>query len=561
MPTNYRLNHRLSFLTIGTIVVMTMLLSACGPGTVNTSNGGGTPVKGGTLVDGLFEEPDSLMSGVTNETFGIMVDQALWAPLFYGDDQENIQPGLATVVPTVANGGISADGKTYTIHLRPNLKWSDGSTLTSDDVVWTLQLEMTPAYGTKSALDTANIASVTNPDPSTVVIQLKKVEPPFLAVGLVDPGVFNPMPKHVYASMSPANIAKVFTPMVTSGPFMFKSPADHVKGDHITLYRNPNYYLAAKGLPYLNQVTFKVITDQNTILTALQSGTIDTSWDLDIDKLASYKTISGYTQTEDVVPNSWEALWFNESNPILADPVVRQAIVENIKLSDIQALWHGTAKPTCDDAPGSFGHDPQLIPCYTYNPSDAAAKLQADGWVMGADGYRHKGGKTLELRYTTTSSKTYRVQTQQIVKQDLQPLGIKIDIVGQTADQFFGSTLYNYSAYDIAEFASSTGFDPDDHTFFMCNQLTSVPGGFNVSHYCNPAVDAQYNIQLSNPDQSARKAAFTAIHTQLVKDLPAMWLYTYGDLAAYKNTVHNYLPAATGETWNIWQWWCTGGKC
>lgn len=547
------------YVAIGAFALLTMMLSACGPTSSGPTTGGNTPVKGGTLIDGLFEEPDTLMSGVTSETFAVMVDQALWAPLFYGDANGTPHPGLATQVPSTTNGGVSADGKTYTINLRPNLKWSDGSPLTADDVVFTINLEMTPAYGTKAALDTANIASVTASNPTTVVITLKKVEPPFLPTGLVDPGNFNPMPKAVYGSMAPAAVAKVFTPMVTSGPFMFKSESDHVKGDHITLYRNPNYFNAPQ--PYLDSVQFKIIPDQNTILTALQSGTIHTAWDLDINKVDSYKAIQGYTFTTDKVPSSWEALFMNESNPILADPVVRKAIAMGIKISDIQALWHGTAQPTCDDAPGSFGHDPQLVPCYTFDPTTAGNNLTADGWVMGSDGYRHKGGKTLELRYTTTSSKTYRVQTQQIVKQNLQPLGIKIDIVGQTATQFFGSTLYDYSAYDLAEFASSTGYDPDDHTYFMCNQLTSAPGGFNVSHYCNPQVDAQYQIELSNPDQSARKAAFTAIHTQLTQDLPVIWYYSYGDLAVYKNTVHNYVPAGTGETYNIWEWWCTGGKC
>ena len=549
----------LGFLAVGIFAVLTMILSACGPTTASNNGNSTTPVKGGNLIDGLFEEPDTLMSGVTSETFAVMVDQALWAPLFYGDDKGTIQPGLATQVPSTSNGGISADGKTYTIKLRPNLKWSDGSPLTSDDVVFTLNLYMQPSYGTKDALDTANIASITNPDASTVVITLKQPEAPFLANGMVDPGEFNPMPKAVYGSMKPADVAKVFTPMVTSGPFMFKSASDHVKGDHITLYRNPNYFNAPE--PYLDSVTFKIITDQNTILTALQSGTIQTSWDLDIDKLASYKAINGYTQTQDVTPNSWEALFFNMSNPILADKTVRQAIALGINHDDVLALWHGVAKPTCDDANGSFGHDQQLVPCYKTDVAQAGALLDQDGWVMGSDGYRHKGGKTLELRYTTTSSKTYRVQTQQIVKQDLQPIGIKIDIVGQTADQFFGSTLYDYGAYDLAEFASSTGYDPDNHTYFQCNQLTSAPGGFNVSHYCNPQVDAQYKIELTNPDQSARKAAFTQIHTILSQDLPVMYYYTYPDLAVYKNTVHNYLPAGTGETWNIWEWWCTAGKC
>jgi len=550
--------RNLWYIVVGALVILTMTLSACGPSASSTTSSS-TPVKGGNLVDGLFEEPDTLMSGITSETFAVMVDQALWAPLFYGDAKGTIQPGLATQVPSTSNGGISADGKTYTIHLRPNLKWSDGSPLTSDDVVFTLNLEMQPAYGLKSALDVANIASVTNPDPSTVVITLKTVEPPFLALGLVDPGNFNPMPKAVYGSMKPADVAKVFTPLVTSGPFMFKSEADHVKGDHITLYRNPNYFNAP--LPYLDQVTFKIIADQNTILTALQSGTIQTAWDLDINKLDSYKAIQGYTQTQDSVPNSWEALFLNEANPILADVNVRKAISMGIKLDDIRALWHGVAKPTCDDANGSFGHDQQLVPCYKYDPTAAGQLLDQAGWTMGADGFRHKGGKTLELRYTTTSSKAYRVQSQQIVKQDLQPLGIKIDIVGQTATQFFGSTLYDYSAYDLAEFASSTGYDPDNHTYFECNQLTSAPGGFNVSHFCDPNVDAQYKTELSNPDQSARKTAFTAIHTALEQEVPVIYYYTYPDLAVYKNTVHNYNTAGTGETWNIWEWWCSGGKC
>jgi peptide/nickel transport system substrate-binding protein len=540
-------------------MLVLVVLSACGPTTSTPASSG--PIKGGNLIDGVFEEEDSLIPGNSSETFANMIDQAIWAPLFVGDSTLTIQPGLATPVPSLTNGGISADGKTITIHLRPNLKWSDGSPLTSSDVVYTLNLQMNPKFVLKGTLDVANIApnGVVATDPTTITITLKTPEPPFIALGLVDPVELTPLPQAVYGSMTPDALPKspqAFMPPVSSGPFKM---TDHVKGDHITVVRNPNYWQAGK--PYLDQVTFKVITDQNTILTALQSGSIQTAWDLDINKLASYRGIQGYTQTQDKTAGSWEALFLNAANPALADKNVRKAISEGIKLDDIRALWQGLAKPTCDDATGSFAHDPQLIPCYTYNPTDAGNLLTAAGWTMGSDGFRHKGGKTLELRYTTTSSKTYRVQAQQIVKQDLAPLGIKIDIVGQTADTFFGSTLYDYGAYDLAEFASSTGWDPDNHTYFQCNQLTSAPGGFNVSHYCNPTVDAQYQIELTNPDQNARKAAFTQIHTTLAQDVPVIYYYSYPDLAVYKNTVHNYDSAPTGETWNIFDWWCTGGHC
>src|SRR3989442_15392073 len=106
------------------LALLILVLSACGaptPGTPPPS--GGTPVKGGTWTDDLFEEPDSLIPYASSETFSDMVDQALYAPLFVGDASGHINPGIATEIPTIANGGVSADSKTWTFHLRPNLKW------------------------------------------------------------------------------------------------------------------------------------------------------------------------------------------------------------------------------------------------------------------------------------------------------------------------------------------------------------------------------------------------------------------------------------------------------
>src|SRR5207237_1081729 len=116
-----------------------VLLSACAPqGTAtSTTSDNSKPVKGGVWVDDLANEPDSLIPNATIQTFAWMVMQALWAPLLTGDSTGRIQPALATEVPTVANGGVSEDAKTWTFHLRPNLKWSDGKPLTAEDVDFT----------------------------------------------------------------------------------------------------------------------------------------------------------------------------------------------------------------------------------------------------------------------------------------------------------------------------------------------------------------------------------------------------------------------------------------
>ena len=537
--------------TLGMLAIL--VLTACGPTATSGSSG---PKKGGSIVDGLYEEPDSLLPEQSIETFSDLVDASIWAPLYYGDNTGKIQAGLASVVPSASNGGISADLKTYTVHLRSGLKWSDGSALTADDVVFSLNLMKNSAYGAKTQTsEFAKIANVTSPDPQTVVITLNTADVAFLALALTDPLNFAPLPKSVFGSMDPASIAKStqnFQPTVVSGPF---TVSDRAKSDHITVVRNPNYYQSGK--PYLDQVTFKIITDQTTMLKALQSGTITNSWFLTVNNLDQYKALGGYKVVYDKVPGTFESIYFNETNKWLSDAQVRKAITQGIDTTPlIKDVWKGIASLTCDDAPGTFAHESSLIPCYHYDPTAAKATLTADGFTMGSNGYFTKGGQTLEMRYSTTANNAYRQQSELIVQDQLKQIGVKIDIVNYPADTYFGSILYDYSKYDIAEYANSLGYDPDNHTQWACDQTTDK-GGFNVSHYCNPEVDTAINTELSNADQNVRKQAFHTIHTDIIKDLPNMYYYSFPDIAAATTKLQNYAPSALGpsETWNIWDWY------
>lgn len=542
--------------SVGALILLAvMALAACGPSSTGGNGGNGGPKKGGTITTGLYEEPDSLIPEGSVETFADMVDAGIWAPLFYGDNHEVIHAGLATDVPSASNGGISADLMTYKFTLRDGLKWSDGSPLTAADVVFTLNLFKNKDFGKKQTFAASEISSVSSSG-NTVTVQLNTPDVTFLALSLTDPLIFAPLPQSVFGSMAPADVLKspqAFQPTVVSGPFTI---TDRTKADHITLHRNPNYY--QPGLPYLDGITFRIITDQNTILTALKNGEIQTAWDLDINKLTDYKNIPGYTAWVDPSPGSFEAIYFNEKNPILADPVVRKAITQGIDRSAIiNQIWLGQAKPTCDDGAGTFADDPTLDNCYTLDATAAASALDADGWKMSSDGYRHKGGKTLELRYSTTAGKTYREQTELIVQDELKKnIGMKIDIVNNPADTFFGTQLYDYSAYDIAEFANSLSYDPDNFTQWESDQTTDK-GGFNVSDYVSTDADAQIKAERSSADQATRTAAFHKLYQDIINDVPAMYYYKYPNIAAYANNIHNYTPSPVGpsETWNIWEWY------
>src|SRR5579862_2446293 len=113
---------------VGLLIAAGSLPSA-GHATGIVAHAAAAPVTGGTLIDGLFEEPFGLLPNTGFIAFSIMVQETLFSPLFYTDAQGVLHPGLAAEIPTVANGDISADGLTYTFKLRPGLLWSDGQPL------------------------------------------------------------------------------------------------------------------------------------------------------------------------------------------------------------------------------------------------------------------------------------------------------------------------------------------------------------------------------------------------------------------------------------------------
>ncbi len=199
---------RLSFAALS---VLFLILAACSSGgsTPSSTPSAGTPVKGGTWIDDLYEEPDSLIPNASSETFSDMVDSTIYAPLFYGDSNGTLQPGLATVVPTVANGGVSADLTTWTFHLRSGLKWSDGQPLDARDVDFTWRLWTNPKFTPSSTVGINLITSATvSSDNLSITFHLKKGFEPFLAAWA--DGLDAPMPAHHFQGVAPDKIVTSF---------------------------------------------------------------------------------------------------------------------------------------------------------------------------------------------------------------------------------------------------------------------------------------------------------------------------------------------------------------
>lgn len=542
--------------------VLILILDAC----AGTQPGTSTNVtRGGIWTVELLNEPDSLIPNASSETFSYIIDQSIYAPLFYGDSNGTLHPGLAKEIPTIANGGISPDLKTWTFHLRPNLVWSDGAPLNANDVDFTWKLWNNARFNAASTIGFKLINSAEiSADNLTIVFHLKQPFSPFTSIWA--DGFNAPLPAHHYLNMAPDQIlrsADNLNPSVTSGPFMMSESAP---GDHYTVARNPRYYRASEGMPYLDKVIFRIVPDQNQVLKDFRAGTVDSGWLVDVTNPTAYRRLTNYNLVENPKSTNFEAMYFNFHNSILAKNLeVREAIAMAI---DHQALMksarYGQAVLLCTD------HSPALqpgyqadAPCPKFDVNAANALLDRDGWARGADGYRSKNHQKLEFKYSTTVGNAWRSEDEVILQQNLASIGIKLDIQNYPAITFYLSFLTNGKpgTYDIAEFENSFNYDADDSSMLSCNQIP--PNGFNIDFYCNKALDALYTQEQETVNPIVRQNIFNQIHQIYLTDFPFITLYNPLDLFMVKKGTHNYLPAPKGplETINIWEWWCDSGQC
>ncbi len=561
-----RHKSRSLMMTFSLFSVLILMLSACGAtGTPTTGNGNNTSaVKGGTWTDDLYEEPSSLIPNGSTETFSAMVDNTLWAPLFYGDPTGAVHAGLASEIPTVANGDVSSDLMTWKFKLRPNLKWSDGTPLTAEDVDYTWRVWTGGKFTASSTVGFNLIKSAdVSSDKMSITFHLSQKYEPFVAVW--SDGINAPMPKHHFSSMTDDKIQKSsdnLKPSVTSGPFMMQ---DAVQGNHYTVVRNPNYYQA--GLPYLDSIVFRIVPDQDTVFKDFQAGNITSAWFLDVTKTKQYQTLSNYKIPTAQADFNYEAMHFNFRNAILGKDVgVRKAIAMAINHDDlIKNARQGQAQPLCTNHGSGYhpGYEPNA-PCPKYDVAGANQLLDSEGWVKGSDGVRAKNGQRLEFRYATTAKNPWRREDQLILQSEMQQIGIKFDLENYPADTYFG-TILPQGKFDIGEFENSYnfGYDADDASEYSSNQIPTAANqytGGNSGAYNNPQLDQLFIQEQSTTDQNQRQQAFNQIHQIYLTEFPFITLYGPTDLSVVKKTTHNYEPAAA-ETIEVWNWWCDGGKC
>ncbi len=538
-----------SVLAAATLVACTSVSQSTGAG----SGGGHPAAQPGVLRYADIQEPDSLNPLVSTQATTIDMAYFVYQFFFNIDDKNQMVSEVATQVPTPQNGGISRDGMTLTYHLRPGLKWQDGAPLTAADIVFTFHAIMNKNNNVQVTTGYDHIGSVTAPDPLTVVVHMKKFFAPIVAYFMCIQGGYPIMPAHLLEKYPDVNHIPYNNLPIGSGPFRV---TQWVHGDHITMVANPMYW---RGAPKLKEIVFKIVADNNTIVTQLKTGETDAWFRADPSLYPIYSKIPGVTVTISD-QNLFGHLDFNlnEKGTPWQDVRVRQAIEYAIDRKKIvhDATHDVWAPSDSDQAPSNWAYDPN-VPHIGFDPAKAKALLAQAGWTPGADGMLTKNGQKFEIQYSYISGNVIGAAIGNIIQQELRTVGIDLTQKTYPAPLFFSAKqnggIINSAKYQLAYFGWVNGVDPDDSSLYGCDQFP--PAGQNSLYWCDPKVDAAEKDALSTFDQARRKADYAIIQTELATQVPTIILYTERRADVYTDSFKGFKASpATSAYWNSWVW-------
>jgi len=501
-------------------------------------------------------------------------------PLARYNSSDELVPYLAEEIPTIANGGVAADGTSVTWKLKKGVKWSDGSDFTADDVIFTWQYASNPetAATTSSnfniiksidAVD-ANTVTITwnepNPDPyasfvsySGMVIQKKQFEACVGAAALTD------------AACQAANLAPIGTNAWKLKEFK--------PGDVVVYERNENYRDAANV--YFDTVEIKGGGDAASAARAvLQTADFDYAWNLQVEDAILQRLeaagrgrvniIEGgnieFVQLNAADPNrevEGERAHPNSRHPAFQDPAVRQAMALLIDRQALQQHIYGRGGP----ATANFLNNPPRFRSpnmrMEFSVERANQILDQAGWVRGSDGIRAKDGVRLRFVYQT-SVNAPRQRTQAVYKQAAQRAGIDLELKSVVASVFFSSDVANPDTYtkfwsDMQMY--TTTMPQADPQLFM-NQFVSWEvstranswQGRNIVRWRSEEYDRIYREAEGELDHVKRAALFIRMNDLVVGSNHIIPVVRRPRVRASLNNLRPVLSAWDNDFWLLSHW-------
>ena len=462
----------------------------------STSSGSPTPRRGGSLTFASEAEINSFdpRIGAWDQT-AYCYARTVYDPLFTQAADGTIKPYLAQSITP------NADYTRWSIRLRPGIKFHDGSPLDATAVKVNLDgVARSPLTGPFLL----NIQSTRVVDPLTVLVTMYVPWVPF-------PAYLTNVNGYMCGLKQLADTSGRATPIGT-GPFVFK---EWRPGDHFTATRNPDYWRG--GLPYLDSITFRPITDPIARGNGLLAGDYDLMHSSDTQNVADFLHRPSYKQVNDrdaaIGEPDQNFIMLNTAVPPLNDIRVRQALAYATDRQKVIATLYNGLTPPADGPfiPGSPYYGPTGFP--THDPGRASA-LVVD--------YQKDAGP-VSFKFKTVNTEKGRLRNE-LLQSMWKDVGIRTEIVAvEQSPLIVDAIVGNYQAMGFRQFNSP---DPDAN-YVWWSSTASAPVGhqaLNFTRMKDPQLDAGLVAGRTQVDPQVRAAAYRLVASRLAAVVPYIWL-------------------------------------
>lgn len=463
---------------------------------------------GGTYTEATLGEIESLNPLFATSNSEQTISKLMFATITTVDFSGHAGLGLADSILSDETGRI------WTIHLRDNLKWSDGEPITNADVIFTIKLIQSNETNTAYSSNFAKV-SVVEDEAHNLVFTLPAPYTNFASV-LNVPVV----PEHILKDANPANLADhVFstTSPVVSGAFTYNASQiiDSSTGEQIVyLTANPNYY---GGKPLINTFAIHSFSDTDDIVKAISSGSVTATADLNPTFSQSIDNNNIYKKETTI--NNGVFAFFNMSSPILNNKSLRKAIQQGVNKDELRSC---------------LGEEPALDYPILKSQTDSVKfpELPKYDFENAKNIVASAGLNSEEPLSIITVANGYLPELANNLSAQLQRLGFATTVTAYDPNQDFLANVIRPRSYDILLYEIELGVDPDLFAYYHSSQASA--NGFNLSNYRNPLTDDVILSARNTIDSSIAANKYETFLNYWLDDVPAIGIYQT-NLAYYFN--------------------------
>jgi peptide/nickel transport system substrate-binding protein len=512
------------------VAAVVLVTAGCGQ---DAGDGSGTPdLDTAESVTIAISSDEGTLTPFTNQTGypGANMVRLIYDTLVGLDPDLTATPLLATEVGT-------EDNQTYTLPIRSGVTWHDGTELTADDVVFSIEYYQARPVG-DSAVDVSAVEGV-SAEGDTVTITLDAPDPEFARRVLADMPI---IPRHLWEDVEdPTTAGEELA--VGSGPYRLET---YDKDQGYTLVANENYQM---GEHKVGTVKIVVIPEETTQFAAVRTGEIDASVRIvppqQIEQLEQQDQVGLITGTD----FASTLMLFNTTRAPFDRAEVRAALAKAIDTEDlVNTVLLGQGQP---GNPGFIHPEApvqadQLAP--VFDPDAAAQELDALGATMGPDGVRELDGEPMSYELLVYNTSPDRVRSAELIVEMMDAVGVEVAVRPMDPDALDAKVWPEFDVtqgrdYDMSLWGWSAPVMLN--TGLIAQLLHSDPdeGRLNVVGFGDPAVDSAIDALTSEPEMSGRTTAARELQRLIAEQLPFLTLYYRNGVYAYRSDVY------TGWEW------------